>query len=152
MWQSASVPGPQPSVYHLPASHSIRPPFNYRAGHKPVFPHHTPSALRPSFNDEKSAPWRFGHLLCYYSPPFYSPAFFSFFPWMCVFVCLSHSTHSTDIWCPELQCLYSTPAVTASCVSGATSPRLSLLVTVKAESITESAQGEGEIQGQLHFL
>ena len=77
---------------------------------------------------------------------------FLLFPWMCVFVCLSHSTHSTDIWCPELQCLYSTPAVTASCVSGATSPQLSLLVTVKAESITESAQGEGEIQGQLHFL
>lgn len=47
--------GTEPSVYLLPASHSIQPPFNYRAGHNSVFPHHTPSALRPSFNDEASA-------------------------------------------------------------------------------------------------
>lgn len=47
--------GTEPCAYHLPASHFIRPPFNYRAEQKPVFPHHTPSTLRPSFNDEKSA-------------------------------------------------------------------------------------------------
>lgn len=46
----------EPSVYFLHASHCIQPPFNCRARHNSVFPHHTPSTLRPSFNDETSAP------------------------------------------------------------------------------------------------
>lgn len=52
--------GAQLSAYHLAASRSIRPPFNYRAGHEPVFPDHAASHLRPSFNDEESAPGDLG--------------------------------------------------------------------------------------------
>lgn len=78
--------GTEPSAYHLPASHSIRPPFNYRAGHKPVFPHHTLSALRPSFNDKKSAPGGFG--ICFIIILLFIFYPFLFLLWRCVFVCV----------------------------------------------------------------
>lgn len=88
--------GKKPSAYHLPASHSIRPPFNYRAGHKPVFPHHAPSTLRPSFNDEKSPPGGLGICFNIILLPFYFQGFF--FSFCCVFVhargCLcTHPAH-----------------------------------------------------------
>lgn len=79
--------GTEPSAYHLPASHSIRPPFNYRAGQKPVFPHHTATALRPSFNDEKSAPG--GLDICFIIVLLLFMFWpFLFLSWTCLFVCV----------------------------------------------------------------
>lgn len=122
--------GTEPSVYLLPASHSIQPPFNYRAGHNSVFPHHTPSALRPSFNDETSAPGGldicfiiiilrliFSGLLSFLSCRcvlvsesggiFVHASFFIFrFVFFC-FVFLSHFALKLEIWRPELECAIS---------------------------------------------
>lgn len=122
--------GAEPSVYLLPASHSIQPPFNYRAGRNSVFPHHTPSALRPSLNDEASAPGGldvcfiiiilhliFGTfvflscscvLVCQ-GVSLYMPVFF--FCCCCcyflIFFFLSHLAPRLEIWCPELECAIS---------------------------------------------
>lgn len=84
--------GTEPSAYRLSASHFIRPPFNYRTGHKPVFPHHTPCTLRPSFNDEKSAPGVSTFVVVsffyyYYSPHFYFLGFCLCVMEVCVCVC-----------------------------------------------------------------
>lgn len=77
--------GTRPSGYHLPLSHCIQPPFNYKAGHNSVGAHHTLPALRPSFNDETSASGGFEHFVYhYYLIIFFIPCFF--FPWRCVFL------------------------------------------------------------------
>lgn len=151
--------GSEPGAYHLPASHSIRPPFNYSAGHKPVFPHHTPSALRPSFNDEKSAPGGLGicfiiiHLLyifwavfsfchggvclCVSGGSLYTARFFIFY----LFFYILLSGLKFDVLSLSLLFLYSTPSATAYMWLHL-EPQLN---TVKAESITKLVQEDGEI-------
>lgn len=77
--------GTEPSAYHLPASHSIRPPFNYRAGTSQCFfiilppPHHL---MMKNLLQEV---WAFVLLL--FSSFFIFWAFL-FLSWMCVFVCV----------------------------------------------------------------
>lgn len=98
--ESDNIPlswGTEPSAYHLPASHSIRTPFNYRAGHKPVFPHHAPSALRPSFNDEKSAPG--GLDICFIIILLLFIFWvFVFLSWRCMFVCQGVSLYTASFF------------------------------------------------------
>ncbi len=153
--------GTEPSAYHLPASHSIRPPFNYRAEHKPVFPHHTLSALRPTFNDEKSAPGGLDICFIIILVFFLFSGLFSFcHGGVCVSVCQRVSLYTASfflfsfIFCSQAWKLMSWAWV---CYFFIPHLRLQLhmypvwlhlelqLTTVKAWSITRVVQGEGEI-------
>lgn len=141
--------GEEPTAYHLHASHSIRPPFNYKAGHKSVFPHHTPSTLRPSFNDEKSAPGGLDICFYYYSPSFYFLwVFFLFVMGVCVCVFFFHVfALRLEIWCPELECatsLFHTFSYGITCIHCGFTLNLSSFPS-KAGALTKLVQREGEI-------
>lgn len=133
-----------------------------------MFPHHGPSTLRPSFNDEKSAPGCLGIFLLLFSS--FSLLFilglFSFWWWWwCLYVeggCLC--THPAQLFfLPLIFCSQALNLMSWDSLCRFFIPHLRLQLhmypvwlhlepQLTTGSITKLLQGEGEIWGRSHFL